>query len=214
MITAPARAHRSAATATPTCQPGRVSRSSKTMIPSTTLTAGLDTDTAAIAGASWPVASDSCWIRNAMKPNPSSAHVRQSLAASPIPTWRSLMTGFENSADSPKNRPAQTPSTAARTVGVDCVRSHSSTSASIAQMARIAKRNLRPEALATPASGSPTSTNIAKPTTTTHAPSTCRRVMICAVIRYPSGSAHTIVVTSSGWTTTIFPRSRAAPCVQ
>ena len=53
-----------------TCQPGRVSRSSNSTIPRSTLTAGFETETAAIAGASCPVASDSCWMHEGDEPEP------------------------------------------------------------------------------------------------------------------------------------------------
>ena len=69
------------------------------------------------------------------------------------------------------------------------------------------------EALSTPVSGSPTRMKSASPITTMTAPSTWRRTTLWAVSQWPSGSAHTIVVTSSGWTTTSLPRSSAAPWV-
>ena len=151
-----------------------MSRSSKRRIPRITLTAGFATETAAIAGASWPVASDSCWMTNATKPKPSSAQVCQAPAASPTLTCRSSMTGFAKLADSPKKRPAHTPRTAARSAGADFARNQSRSATTIAAMMTVAMTRSRVFALSTPASGSPTRTNIASPTTTTPAPSTCR----------------------------------------
>ena len=93
------------------------------------------------------------------------------------------------------------------------MRSHSSSAATIAPMTSAAMTRLCVFALSTPASGSPTSTNIASPTTTTQAPSTWRRTTCWPESQYPRGSAQTMVVTMSGWTTTSLPRSSAAPWV-
>src|SRR5689334_16250412 len=82
-------------------------------MPSTTLTPGFATDTAAIAVASWPVASESCWIRNAANPKPRRAQVARSVAVSPMLTCSSLMTGLSNGADNPNRSPAHLPRTAA-----------------------------------------------------------------------------------------------------
>jgi hypothetical protein len=141
-------------------------------MPSTTLTPGLATDTAAIAGASWPVASESCWMRNAATPKPKSPQVARSVAVAPMLTWRSLMTGLSNVADRPKRRPEHPPRTAARSARSGCPRTHRSSTTTIAQITRLARRKLRVEVSSTPASGSPTSTKSARPNTTTSAPST------------------------------------------
>ena len=95
----------------------------------------------------------------------------------------------------------------------DFLRSQSRSTTTTAVITTAAITRPRVDASSTPASGSPTSTNIASPTTTTPAPSTCRRTTCWLVSQYPSGSAHTMVVTISGWTTTSLPRSSAAPCV-
>ena len=117
------------------------------------------------------------------------------------------MTGLANIAERPKRRPAATPRTAARKAGVPRERSHNSSPATQTLIATTAITRSRVAAVFTPSSGSPTSTKSASPTTTTSAPATCRRTTFCCVSQYPSGSAHTIVVTSSGWMTTSLPRS-------
>jgi len=83
----------------------------------TTLIAGLATATAAMAGANWPVDSESCWIANAVSPMPSRAYSSgwPSTSSSPPESWSIVV--FANEADSPKSRPAETPNAAALPAG-------------------------------------------------------------------------------------------------
>ena len=64
-------------------------------------------------------------------------------------------------------------------------------------------------ALSFPEAASPTTMKSASPSTTSAAAATCSRFTCCCVSKYPSGSAKTIVVTSSGWITASFPWSSA-----
>ena len=59
--------------ATTTCHVGRLNRSSKIAIPSSTPTIGFTTETVATDGASRPVPSDTCWRTNPSTPATASA---------------------------------------------------------------------------------------------------------------------------------------------
>src|SRR6185503_6299501 len=102
IATAARSASASPAYATILCQVGGASRSSSTSVPTAMQTSGLTTAVIATDGARAPVASETCWTRNARMPAAANTQNSQLDSIPPSPSASSSAPlGFQSEADSP-----------------------------------------------------------------------------------------------------------------